>query len=297
MKLTKNDTKPSTSMLMKGQSLYTGDEYREISRISQQNKLLNRIASRYLDDLFSLYENPAVLDVGCSDGANILKRLKGRQYHSLIGIDRNEKKIEVANVKNKARNTTFLCCDISTNDLDVVLSSYLNLIGKDGFDIIHISSVLLHIDHPDIFLKRIRTFLSERGRIFIQDEDDGLNSVYPYEESFDDCFYVWEHSIEAGDRFMGGKIPFFLEKGGYSDIKILSTSATSVDFNGVMKDCLWDMYFNSDFWVANDVSFYDKTDAYDRFLSYQEKHSALREAYMNGQYFVMLGIFFIVASK
>lgn len=297
MKQIKNDTKPSTSMLMKGQSIYTGDEYREITRISQQNKILNRIASGYLDDLFSFYENPTVLDIGCADGTNILERLKGRQYHSLIGIDRNEKKIETAQKRIKAKNTTFLCCDICTNNLDRTLSDYLSHIGKDGFDIIHISSVLLHIDHPDFFLKRIRTYLSEQGRLFIQDEDDGLNSVYPYEESFDDCFYVWEHSIEAGDRFMGGKIPFFLENGGYSDIKVLSTSATSVDFNGEMKDCLWDMYFNSDLWVANDVSFYDKTDAYDRFLSYQEKHSALREAYMNKRYFVMLGIFFIVASK
>lgn len=293
----KNDTNPSTTMLMKGQSIYTGDEYKEITRISQQNRLLNKIVSGYLDELFSYYDNPVLLDVGCADGTNIIKRLEGRRYHSLIGIDRNENKIEAANDRYKARNTSFLYCDINTNNLDVVLSGYLSHIGKDGFDIIHISSVLLHIDHPDVFLKRIRTYLSEKGRIFIQDEDDGLNSVFPYEKSFDDCFYVWNHSIEAGDRFMGGKIPFYLEKDGYSEIKILSTSVTSVDFNGEMKECLWDMYFNSDLWVANDLSFYDKTDAYDRFLSYQENHLELRRAYMNGGYFVMLGIFFIVASK
>ncbi len=301
MKPTQNKNSESKctefALTSKGQSTYTGDEKSEITRINRQNQYLNRIASKYLDDIFCHYENPVVLDIGCADGENILTRLEGRKYHSLLGIDKNKKKVETANILHKGKNNMFLCCDISTNELHKTLSGYLSKIDKNGFDIIHISSVLLHIENPDIFLRDIRQYLCDNGCVFIQDEDDGMNHVFPYEESFEDCFYIWEHSIESGDRHMGRKIPYYLLSNNYSSINILSTSITSTDFNGEMKDCLWDLYFNCEFWVANDASFYNKADAYERLLKYKKKYPQLKDAYMNGHFFIMLGILFIVAKK
>lgn len=282
---------------VKGESVYTGDEKKEIARIYRQNEYLNRIVAPYLDEIFEYCVDPLVLDIGCADGSNILFRLKNRNYNALLGIDKNQIKIKMANDLFSSEKNTFVCCDINSDDLRTILSGYLKKKKRIGFDLIHISSVLLHIENPILLLQNLHAFLSEKGHIFIQDEDDGVNMVYPYDESFENCFYVWNHSIESGDRFMGRKIPFFLSKSNYSDIKILSSNITSLDFNGEMKDCLWDLYFNSDLWVANSPSFYDTPDAYERFLNYKKKHSELKKAYMNGNYFIMLGFFFIIAQK
>ncbi len=281
---------------LSAESSYTGDERSEVFRITRQNEYLNIIVKKYLDDIFTNYESPSILDVGCSDGTNILLRLQGRKYHSLLGIDKNQKKIAIANKLHKTEKDSFMFCDINTGQLSSILKDYLNNKKLTGFDIIHISSVLLHVEKPGTILRTLKKYLSTNGCVFIQDEDDGANFVYPFDKSFEDCFYIWDHSIESGDRHMGRKIPYILNKEGYSEIKILSTSISSTDFNGGMKDCLWDIYFNSDLWVADDESFYDNSDAYKRFLAYKARHSELREKFMDGNYFIMLGVFFITAK-
>ena len=282
---------------VKGQSVYTGDENNEIARIDRQNRYLNKIVKPYLDEIFSQFDEPSILDVGCSDGRNILQRLNGRNYYSLLGIDRNQSKIEIANGMYGSEKNSFLCLDINSDNLNALLLQYLNQRSMAGFDIIHISSVLLHLGNPMYILEILHTFLSENGRIFIQDEDDGLNMIYPHDKRFYDCMYVWEHSLEAGDRKMGRKVPYYLSSCGYSDINILSTNISSLDFCGEMKDSLWDMYLNSDLWSANDVSFYDIPDAYERYIKYKKDHSRFREAYTEGRYFIMLGFVFITAKK
>ena len=301
MKLTKNkktiDDMTSFMYDENEQSIYTGDENSEIARISRQNEYLNKVVAPYLNDVFSHFDNPDILDVGCADGSNILLRLAGRKYHSLLGIDRNSKKIEYACNKYQTDNICFECCDISSADLHKILSEYLGKKQILGFDIIHISSVLLHLKNPGKLLEELKEYLSENGRIFIQDEDDGINLVYPNEECFDDCFYVWNHSIEAGDRHMARKIPNLLAENGYSEIKIYSSTLCSADFNGEMKDRLWDMYFNSDLWVADNLSFYDNIEGYERFKKYKERHKDLKEKYLKGRYFIMLGVFFFSAKK
>ena len=64
-----------------------------------------------------------------------------------------------------------------------------------------------------------------------------------------------------------------------------------------MKDRLWDMYFNSELWVANNPSYFDSNEAYERYLNYSKKQPKLREEYMKGNYFVILGVIFISAKK
>jgi 2-polyprenyl-3-methyl-5-hydroxy-6-metoxy-1,4-benzoquinol methylase len=293
----KEEKKYETLDNVKGQSVYTGDENSEITRIDRQNMYLNKIVKPYLDEIFAHFDEPAILDVGCSDGGNIIRRLNGRNYYSLLGIDRNQSKIDVANKMYGSERHSFLCLDINTDNLNAILLQYLNQRSMTGFDIIHISSVLLHVGNPMCILENLRCFLTENGRIFIQDEDDGLNMIYPYDKRFYDCMYVWEHSLEAGDRKMGRKVPYYLSSCGYSEINILSTNISSLDFCGEMKDSLWDMYLNSDLWAANDVSFYDTPDAYERYIEYKKEYSRFHENYIRGHYFIMLGFVFITAKK
>ena len=234
------------------QSIYTGNESLENKRIKLQNIYFNNLATKFLDDIFPNYELPTVLDIVCSDGNNILLRTQNRNFSDLLGIDNNQRKIEEAHVFDNSK-CSYIYCDVEVQDLDTVLSEYLQREKKNGFDIIHISSVLLHLNKPNELLKRLYKYLSYEDTFFIQDEDDGLNFVSPEEIEFEDCFYIWDHSFQSGDRKMERKIPQMLLENNYKDIKLLFTCATSVDFNGKYKECLWDFY--CDLWLVDNASF------------------------------------------
>lgn len=277
--------------------MYTGNEDSEIVRIGRQNEYLNRVAAPYLEEVFAACVRPAVLDVGCADGKGIVQRLGGRDYVFLLGIDKNPQKIDTANDLFADEKNIFLCLDVETDAIVEELRQVLARRNKTGFDVIHIASALLHMKDVQRVLERLYGLLVPGGWLFIQDEDDGFNMVYPHNDSFDDCFYVWDHSLESGDRAMGRKIPYMLSKSGYEDIRVLSTTVNSTDFNGEMKETLWDLYFNSDLWAADNPSFYDNEEAYRRYLAYKERHAALRDAYRRGEFFAMVGFLYITARK
>ena len=107
-----------------------------------QNKLFNRYASKYLDEIFEKIDNPNVLDVGCSDCSNILLRLEGRNYNHLVGIDYNKDKISEATEKLGDNRHHFIALDLNSDDFISEMISSLWKTDVRGFDLIHISSVL-----------------------------------------------------------------------------------------------------------------------------------------------------------
>lgn len=94
-------------------SIYTGDEDVEVNRLNLQNEYLNKIVEPYLNNIFAQYQNPSILDIGCSDGNNSRERLLKREYKCFLGIDKNEKKIQAANNLDTSEKDDFLLCDSS----------------------------------------------------------------------------------------------------------------------------------------------------------------------------------------
>ena len=278
-------------------SIYTGNEDIEVTRLNLQNEYLNKITEPYLDSIFSQYDNPSILDIGCSDGSNTKRRLLKREYKCLLGVDKNENKIRTAQNLNLSDKNSFLLCDIESPNLDFILAKYLKENTLEGFNIIHIASVLLHINKPDALLKKLYKYLSPEGTIFIQDEDDGYNISYPHNKLIESCNIIWKHSLESGDRTMGRKIPKLLTDCGFTNIHLLSSTISSLDFNGEFKEVLWDIYYNSDLWVTNSPAFFDNIDAYKALKRYQENHAKLKQQYLNGEFFVTLGYLFFSAKK
>lgn len=279
-------------------SIYSGDELIEIDRLNRQNEYLNRVVTPYLDALFSQYNNPLVLDIGCANGQNIKLRLQNRDYNSLLGIDKNDKKIAEANNIYKSEHDEFQVCDIESSQLEHILSNYLKRKKHKGFDIVHIAAVLMHMGNPEKFLKKIYKYVSIGGSIFIQDEDDGFNVIYPHNLFIEGyASSIWKHSKESGDREMGRKIPKLLTDANFTNIKLLTTNISSLDFDGEMKEHLWDMYYNSDLWVVDDSSYFDNKDAYNAYLKYKRKHAELKQRYMNGEFFISIGFVLLSAKK
>lgn len=269
----------------------------EKTRIDAQNRFLNRIANKYLDELFDVLDKPVVLDIGCSDGDNIMRRLSGREYSKLVGVDNNDVALQNAESKYADGKNIFCHVDITDDSFETKLQEIINDAGIESFDLIHISAVLLHTKNPGEILRIAGKFLRKDGYIFIQDEDDGVNLAYPNSEFFDSCFYLYQHSKESGDRHMARKLPLLLKQNGYYDMSLKSTSISSIDFNGEEKETLWDMYFNPAFWNASEAKFFDSIKSVDALKKVYEQHDSQKAAYMSGNCFVMLGIFFFTAKK
>lgn len=279
------------------QSIYSTEKEVERIRLSEQNKFYYRYAKQYLDDVFAKYDNPYVLDIGCDNGANIMMRLEGRNYGYLLGVDKEQTTVAEANANYGSDKASFVVCDVTSEQFFRVIFSEMQRIGTFGFDIIHISAVLLHLPKVEDLLKNLYMILKQGGTIFIQDEDDGVNLAYPYSKFFDDVFYVWEHSYESGDRKMGRKLPLLLKSAGFSQIKLLSATMTSEDFDGKYKNELWDLYFNPELWSADSAAYFDNYEAFSLLSGIFQKHTEMKQAYLDGKYFVMLGVLFYTAVK
>ena len=278
-------------------SSYSIEKEAEQIRLKAQNRFFNMYANGYLDEIWKKYDNPAVLDIGCEGADNIFLRVGDKPYSFLLGVDANEEAVERANKAHASDKTVFVACDVVSAEFFRTMFSQMQKHKISGFDIIHISSVLLHLGKVSDLLKDLYMLLSENGTIFIQDEDDGVNLAYPPSKFFDDCFYIWEHSKESGDRKMGRKLPSLLKEAGFKNINILSTTMTSVDFNEQFREELWDLYFNTDLWSTDSAAYFDNYEAFNLYEGVKEKHAEMKKAYMDGQYFIMLGIFFITATK
>lgn len=278
------------------QSSYSTEKEVEKIRLKEQNRYLNEYAIRHLERIFPKYAAPAVLDIGCDTGENILVRFAKSNFRVLIGVDRNEEAIRTANA-NASENTEFFCCDVTSDDFFRQIFSRMQRHNILGFDIIHISAVLLHLGKAEELLKNLYMLLSPDGTLFIQDEDDGVNIAYPQSQFFEDCFYIWEHSKESGDRSTARKLPAMLREAGFQTIDVLSSAITSVDFGGKYREELWDLYFNPDLWSTDSASYFDNYEAFNLLPKVKERHEQMKADYMEGKYFIMLGMFFLTATK
>lgn len=278
-------------------SLYSGEKDVEVYRIAQQNAIYNVYANRYLDELFLSYDAPDVLDIGCSDGKNINLRLKGRSYHSLLGIDIDPDKILLAKETFRDPRQSFAVLNVSAPEFQEQLRSYLAQQGVEGFHIIHVSSVLMHVGNPKTVLEILHSFLVPDGTLFIQDEDDGLNLAYPPDDFFTDAFYLWEHSLESGDRHFARKIPGYLADCGYHDIELKSACISSLDCREGTREAFWDLYFNCELWSADSPAYFDNDESLDKLSTYRERHPSFRKAFLEGKYFILLGVSFFTAKR
>lgn len=93
-----------------------------------------------------------ILEIGCGTGIMISIPLASLRY-DVLGIDIDEKSIEMAKSVNPFENVRFMCTDAS------------NL--NDHYDFIILSEVLEHLDTPESLLKVSHGLLKEQGFLLI----------------------------------------------------------------------------------------------------------------------------------
>lgn len=236
--------------------------------------------------------------MGCANGNYILSHLQGRQYKGLLGIDIDSGLTDIATESYGSEKNVFVGCDALSTEIDVVLSDYLEDKEALGFDLIHISAMLLHVTEPVKLLQVLRRYLKRSGQLFIQDEDDGANVVHPTSRFFDLVFKIWEYSKGSGDRHCARKIPSYLAEAGYSNVRLAKCGVSTPGMNSEQKSALWDMYFNHHLWLAAEEDMFYHIDETNKLLEeYKSIYEEYKEQYDKGNIFIQLGIFFFIAQK
>lgn len=278
-------------------SIYSAETDAEARRLAIQNDFYNRYASGYIAEAIENMTDICALDVGCSDGANTVLRLADPKFTRVLGVDKDDVMVKKANATHGDERYSFVYADITGESFGGVLDEYLKKQNREYFDFIHVSAVFLHIKTPLFTLKTLQSRLAPGGKIFIVDEDDGLNTVSPDSEFFDDCFFIWSKSLESGDRHMGRKLPLLLSGAGFSDVEVKRTTIASTDFGGEMKEVLWDLYFNPYLWSVPTADYFSDGRAFAKIAPYTAAHDDKKREYMDGKIFIMLGVMFFVATK
>lgn len=278
-------------------SIYSTSMEEEVERLAIQNAFYNRYASTYIEEAFENLSDACALDVGCSDGANTVKRLTKDKCAYVLGVDKDESRIDNANETHGDERYSFRYADISDESFEDVLKDYLESVGREYFDFIHVSAVFLHINTHLFTMKILYKYLAPGGYLFIVDEDDGLNVVSPDSSFYQDCFYIWNKSRESGDRSMGRKIPLLLKEVGFERVDVRRSTISSEDFGGEMKEVLWDLYFNPSFWTVPTADYFYDPRAFAKIAPYTAAHDENKRKYMEGKVFIMLGVMFFLARK
>lgn len=112
----------------------------------------------YIESVCTISPEMVIGEIGCGEGGNLRPFLD--RGHQVIGIDLSQSKIEnginyYANHPNK-HNLTLIAEDIYDTDP--------NSVAK--FDLIIMRDTIEHIPNQELFLKRVRDFLTPQGKIF-----------------------------------------------------------------------------------------------------------------------------------
>ncbi len=268
----------------------------EAKRLKAQNEILVKSSN----DIFAELVTPSsvILDVGCAAGANIMLRLEGLPYRKLLGIDIDPAQLARAEEQFGNEKNTFRECDITTDALYDVLQEFLDDADASGFDVIHVSALLLHITEPVKLLKALKRYLRSSGYLFIQDEDDGANIVHPYTTFFERAFAIWADSKESGDRHCARKIPAYLAEAGYKHVSLKKCGISNIDLSPEEQSPFWDIYFNHYLWDGLERKlFYNPKKTLPMADDYIAEYEQRFAEYMNGEIFIQLGFLFFVAQK
>ena len=119
----------------------------------------------------------------------------------------------------KKDNVWFYEVDCESTDFYSDMTGIMDELGIQGFDIINISMLLMHLKNPFKVLKSLRRLMSDKGCFIIIDPDYGLNYASPDPNGmFERLYDIYETLPTAGFTRSGRQIYSLLKKLDMKDV-------------------------------------------------------------------------------
>jgi ubiquinone/menaquinone biosynthesis C-methylase UbiE len=151
-----------------------------------------------------------VLDMGCGCGFTSVFLAEYVKDGKVLGVDPSEELISSAKLQAKdVPNVQFELGNV-----------YDFSISERKFDFIYCRFLFQHLREPEKALRNLKKTLKPGGIICIMDVDDSWLMLYPEPEVFSSLVEraAKSQAADGGDRFIGKKIPFYLNAAGFSGI-------------------------------------------------------------------------------
>lgn len=199
---------------MKSQLVF--EQESELQRLRVQNALLSPYEAPVLAQLFSGGRSLSVLDVGCNDGSKTVERFAAEAVFRVIGLEYNPALAQSAEEKYGSDKFSFFALDVESPAFGKALGDILKEKGIEGFDLIYLSFLLMHLGDPKRFLTALRPFLKPEGRLFILEPDDSASALSGDAKGlFGEFLEILGKDPYAGRRDLGRQLCEMLPACGY----------------------------------------------------------------------------------
>lgn len=193
----------------------------ELKRLEVQGRLLREYEKPVHKKVIGNRKGLTLLDVGCNNGKKTMDCFSEENFSKIVGIDCLETLIAQAEEKYGSENKSFYVCDITAVDFLDRMKEIMRQENIAGFDVIHCSFVLMHLDEPSKVLKRLRELLAPNGCMIAIEPDDTESYLEPDAEGiFEQFLDVLDAEPYSGKRHLGGELSELLRKSGYSDVRL-----------------------------------------------------------------------------
>lgn len=153
-----------------------------------------------------------LLDIGCGNGYYLTKLAKAFPGFHCTGIDSNESLI---------RDAEKAVADSGLKNITLKHCSVFDLEEEAAYDLVfsHAALQYLHL-RIDEYFSQVRGFLRPRGTFLCFEPEDAFALIYPENALLSKMMQTIGSLVadRGGDRFVGRKLPHYLEKHGFTEV-------------------------------------------------------------------------------
>ena len=226
------------------QSQLVFGEKNEIKRLRVQNELLACYEAPVFAQIFSEGQDLAVLDIGCNDGAKTIERFTSDQVLCVIGLEYNEVLAAKAQKAYGNERFSFYPLDVEAEDFAERLRIIMNDKKIDGFDVIYLSFVLMHLSDVKGLLIALRPFLKTDGKLFIIEANDASSTLTGDKNGLlGEFLEILKKDKYSGDREVGATVCETLSACGYENICVWHDAVSAAEGEKEKKKAIFTTFF------------------------------------------------------
>jgi len=292
---------PTQTIIKRIENKYNTVRFKTQERLRLQGEMFSQYNKPIYDELFESLEDAIVLDIGCNNGNNIYRDIGNRENcRKIIGIDCSKEVYEQAVDNYQDTKLTPLLVDCENENFEQNIFKIMKDNSIEGFDLVIISMVLLHLKAPLKVLKSARKFLKKGGRIFIRDIDDGLIVTYPDPQDLlkkaKDIDYKLLHT---GVRHCGREIFSLLKASGFHNIK---SCGESIDTINKDYDERYTMFFANFSYITENIEdmikMFPNSEEFRKYLEWAKDNiDEIEIMFQSDSFFFKMGTVVFVAEK
>ena len=283
---------------MKSQLVF--QEKTEMERLRVQNNLLSCYEAPVFAQLFSEGHALNVLDVGCNDGTKTVERFSLESVAHVIGLEYNEELAIKAEKLYGNKRFSFFTCDVEDQDFPKQLRAIMGEKHIDGFDVIYLSFVLMHLSDMSKLLAALRPFLKPEGKLVIIDANDSASTLTHDDTGLMNEFLnILKKDRYAGNREVGAVIRDELIACGYEDVFVWHDVIAAGAGEAEKKRAIFTMFFT---FLPEDVrlllSAEPENEEYKSWSTWLDRnYETLKQLVMQDQSEISMGIKILTCAK